>query len=234
MSLLGLKLFNTVSYIYLLVTSLIIADFTSGFSEKVLVAPAPFSFAIWGLIYITLLIFIVMQFFGLEKLNRMVAAIRFWFPLSMLLSGTSVIVGTSYSILFLAASLLTLCKVYSNLKASIPIGPIHYRLPFSLYLGWTSVATIVDTFIVFKYNGIQEFLGLHELAWAVIMLIAGGLIAIGFHYVQKDYIFPLVFIWGYIGINANQQLSIILTVTSSMILIITLVLMTSALKKLRG
>ncbi|TGB03871.1 tryptophan-rich sensory protein [Halobacillus salinus] len=215
---LGLKLFNLASYVYLLVTSLFLAgDFYSP-GDMVYVMPSPFAFSIWGLIYLLLFLYIMKSFFADEALNEQIRKIGLWFPITMILSGTSVILGTTPSILFLSLSLVTLCVVYTNQTLA---GATKFeRAPFSLYLGWTSIATIVDAFVVLKANGITELFGLGELGWSVILLTVGGLIAIAFGFLQKDILYPLAFVWGYGAIFAYQENSLIRFVTGGFVIVL--------------
>ncbi|MCD5324881.1 MULTISPECIES: hypothetical protein [Pontibacillus] len=227
-----LKLFNLASFVYLIVASVFIADFMGGMTEEVYVMPAPYAFSIWILIYVLLLWFIVKSFFADEELDRVVKGIGLWFPISMILSGTSVVVGTTPSVLFIALSLLTLCVVYTIIQGLGLSSPL-YRIPFSIYLGWTSIATIVSAFVAIKGNGIEEILSIGELGWAVIMLTAGGLIALAFHFLQKDYLFPLVFVWGYIAIYLYQDSAVIKFITGGFALLIVVMLGLDWLKKKR-
>ncbi|WP_345243187.1 tryptophan-rich sensory protein [Pontibacillus salipaludis] len=223
MNALVLKLFNLASFVYLIVTSVFIADFMGGAMEQVYVMPAPYAFSIWGLIYLLLLWFVVKSFFADEELDRVVKGIGLWFPISMILSGTSVVVGTNPSILFIALSLLTLCVVYTIIQG-LGLSSTNYRVPFSIYLGWTSIATIVAAFVAIKGNGIEEILSIGELGWAVIMLTAGGLIALAFHFLQKDYLFPLVFVWGYVAIYLYQDSALIKFITGGFAALLLIIL----------
>ena len=85
---------------------------------------------------------------------------------------------------------------------------VHY--PFSLYLGWISVATIAniaDVLYYYKWDGF----GIEPLTWTLIMLVVGTFLAIVVHMSKKDLVYPLVFVWAYIGIaikfKDNPQLS---------------------------
>ncbi|KGP90318.1 hypothetical protein N780_05180 [Pontibacillus chungwhensis BH030062] len=229
MNALVLKLFNLASFVYLIVTSVFIADFMRGSMEQVYVMPAPYAFSIWGLIYLLLLWLIMKSFFADEELDRVVQGIGLWFPISMILSGTSVVVSTTPSILFIALSLLTLCVVYTIIQG-LGLPSSKYRVPFSIYLGWTSIATIVAAFVAIKGNGIEEILSIGELGWAVIMLTAGGLIALSFHFLQKDYLFPLVFVWGYVAIYLYQDSALIKFITGGFAALLLIVLVVNWFK----
>lgn len=231
MKLLGLKVINLASYLYLLIASFFLAgDFMRGAQEKVYVMPAPFAFSIWGLIYVLLLVFILKSFFANEEENLILKSLGLWFPISMILSGTTVTVGTTPSILFLSLSLVTLCVVYMTIQ-SLHLTSNKYRAPFSIYLAWTSIATIVNVFVVFQYNGIEELLSIDELGWTVIALTLGGLIAIFFHFAQKDSLYPLVFVWGYGAIFAYQDQELIKFVTGVFVVLLLFIVFFSFLQK---
>ncbi|MCA0984173.1 hypothetical protein LCL89_08970 [Halobacillus yeomjeoni] len=224
MKLLGLKLFNLAAYLYLLIASFFLSgDLMDASANSVLVMPAPFAFSIWFLIYLLLFIFIIRSFFGDEEFNDVIRKIGLWFPISMILSGTTVVVDTTPSLLFISLSLLTLCVVYTWIVSLTGSKP-KYRLPFSIYLGWTSIAVIVDTFVVLKENGVDQLFGIGELGWSVLALCLGGFVATAFHFYHKDYFFPLVFVWGYGAIFAYQSDSFIRFVTGAFVLILLFIL----------
>ncbi len=77
------------------------------------------------------------------------------------------------------------------------------RLPFSVYLGWVLIATIINASIILYYNN-WGLWGLSEMTWTSIILVAGAFIAIFFSLKNEDLIFPLVFIWAYAGIAVEQ------------------------------
>lgn len=81
-----------------------------------------------------------------------------------------------------------------------------FKLPVSVYLGWISIATIVDLSIVLKSNGLSNLFGLPEIFWAIFILMFAGFIAIYFLAEERDFIYPLVFVWAYIAI-AIQNLN---------------------------
>lgn len=98
----------------------------------------------------------------------------------------------------------TLMIVYSTIQHS-RMTTWFMRLPISLYLGWISVATIVNVFVVFQANGIQHLIGLNELTWTIIMLLVGAVLGIMFTLKNRDAVYPLVFIWAYIAIAVKQS-----------------------------
>lgn len=76
---------------------------------------------------------------------------------------------------------------------------IFLRLPFSVYFGWITVATIANTtaFLVsIDWNGF----GLEESIWTCIIIMVGALLGSAFTLINRDYIYGLVIIWAYAGI----------------------------------
>jgi translocator protein len=78
------------------------------------------------------------------------------------------------------------------------------KLPFSIYLGWISVATIVNVSVVLEKNNWDGF-GLSDPAWAVIMLCVGVLLAVMVSFPHRDSIYPLVFVWAFIAIALEHR-----------------------------
>ncbi len=100
--------------------------------------------------------------------------------------------------------LLTLIIIYKSIRNS------HHsswfmRFPFSIYVGWISVATIVNVFVIFEANGIEQLYGLNEQVWAKIMLIFGAVLGVIFTLTQNDIPYSLVFIWAFIAIIMEHR-----------------------------
>ena len=76
------------------------------------------------------------------------------------------------------------------------------RLPFSVYFGWITVATIanVTTLLVDKLGSPVNLLGISEVVWTVIILLVGLLIGVITILKNRDVPYGLVIVWAYIGI----------------------------------
>lgn len=79
------------------------------------------------------------------------------------------------------------------------------RLPISIYFSWVTVATIVNIFTWFVGMGVTEFLGISELTWTNILLIVATGIMIYVSLKHKDWLYPLVFVWSFSAIFAENQ-----------------------------
>jgi hypothetical protein len=99
------------------------------------------------------------------------------------------------------------------------------RIPLSIYLGWISVATIVNVAIVL-YDLNWDGWGISPGTWTATMLIIGAVIAAGIALQRMDIAFPLVIVWAYVAIairNANRPLIVWTAVGLAAILVLLLV-----------
>lgn len=173
--------------------------------------PAGYAFSIWSLIYILLAGFIIYQFRQYTGSRDSVRAIRFWFVLSCVFNMAWLFLWHYlYLELSLAAMVLmlfTLIVIYRiTRRITHPTTGERWlvKLPFSIYLGWISVATIVNVSVVLEKNN-WDGLGLSDSTWAVIMLCLGTLLAVAVSYPNQDSIYPLVFVWAFIAIALEHK-----------------------------
>ena len=181
-----------------------------------LFVPAGFTFAIWGLIYMLLLIFIVYQLiqaFSKSGNTDFIKKIGWFFVLSCLANSTWIIVWhyqfVLLSLLVMFGILSSLLTIYQRLDIGLkPIKTVEKALvhvPFSVYLGWITVATIanVTTLAVdFGWNGF----GISEMNWTIIMISTATLIGIVILFKRKDWAYALVLIWAFYGIYAKRSI----------------------------
>src|SRR6056297_2949759 len=187
-----------------------------------LFTPAGFTFSIWGLIYTLLVIFVVYQvFLSFKNKNpEFVKNIGYWFVISNLLNSVWIYTWhnlmISINLVIMILLLISLIMVYQKLA----IGKINenkkikiiVHMPFSIYLGWISVATIANFsafFVSINWNGF----GLSETFWTVLVLAVAILLGIIFTIRNKDIFYALVVIWAFIGI-LSKRLTADITYTS--------------------
>ncbi|MEL6670852.1 MAG: tryptophan-rich sensory protein [Bacteroidota bacterium] len=177
--------------------------------------PAGFTFAIWGLIYLSLIVFSVYQardLFSSQKISMpFLDQINFWFILSGLFNMVWLWAWVNekigLSMLLMLGILGSLLMIYLRLNvgvASVSSGVkwlVH--APFSLYLGWISVATIANFSILFTSQGIS--LGASEDTWALIMIVVAGLIGALLAWQRGDFVYAGVGLWAFYGIWSRQQ-----------------------------
>jgi hypothetical protein len=139
----------------------------------------------------------------------------------------------------LLASLLTVYLYLGIGRSKVPKA-IRYlvHLPFSVYLGWITIATIVNVTVVLLNAGWDRF-GLTETFWAMTMLIAGAILALLMLFTRKDIFFTLVVAWAFLGIWIRQTdpattVSSSLTVGTAALILTGILMLGVAIQAIRG
>jgi len=91
------------------------------------------------------------------------------------------------------------------------------HLPFSVYLGWITIATIANfTALLVDVN--WNTFGLGEQFWAVAVIVIGIAIALSILFTRKDIFYCLVVDWALLGILL-KRISVEMTPVQSVIVI---------------
>jgi benzodiazapine receptor len=169
--------------------------------------PAGYVFSIWGVIYLALIAFVVYQVLPAQRDNPTLRRIGLLFTLSCILNAAWLVLwhylAFAWCLVVMVGLLLTLVAIYLKLN----IGKSHVGaaqkwlvdIPFSIYLGWITVATIANVTTVldyFKWGG----WGLSPEIWTAIMLGVGVIVAALLSITRRDVAYLLVLIWAFIGI----------------------------------
>lgn len=176
-----------------------------------LFVPAGITFSIWGVIYLLLLCFIVYQARDLfkkeQKDDETINKIGFFFILSSIANISWIFIWhyrlTWLSLLFMFAILGMLLAIYLRLDIGKTrpafLENIFVHIPFSIYLGWITVATIANITALLVSLGWDGF-GLPENVWAIVMICAACLITLLVLLTRKDIAYALVILWALTGI----------------------------------
>jgi translocator protein len=171
----------------------------------VLFTPAGYVFGIWGLIYLLLFIWTLMQFPASRRDSLLYRKATPLYLLSSVLNISWILLWHYeffiLTVFVMIGLLLTLIALYHAIKREQP--SFWEIAPFSVYLGWISVATIANISYCLKYFGWGRF-GLTNTAWTFIMLGIAAVLAITFLRKNKDLIYPLVFVWAFIGVGVKN------------------------------
>jgi len=173
--------------------------------------PAGYVFSIWGLIYLALIAFSIYQALPAQKENALLKKIypAYWLAslaniVWLFLWHYNIFSLTLIAMLTILASLL---YIYRQLSAASPGFKQNekwlVKFPFSIYLGWISVATIANVTQVlffFDWGG----WGISPAIWAIIMLVVATLLGLLMLWHENDKAYVLVLVWAFIGI-ANSQ-----------------------------
>jgi translocator protein len=200
-------------------------------SLPTLVTPAGYVFAIWGLIYVTLIAFVIYQALPSQRENPTLRRIGYLFAVSNIANASWILLWhyelftlTLAAMLVLLGSLLAIYRrINVNSRAGTRAQSTGERwlvyAPFSLYLGWISIATIANfstTLIAINWDGF----GISTWVWAAIILtVAAGLTA-SIVLSRSDVIYAGVIIWAFVGIIINQTETAVVTVSALGIVLI--------------
>ncbi|MHC1719807.1 MAG: tryptophan-rich sensory protein [Clostridiaceae bacterium] len=175
-----------------------------------LFAPAGITFAIWGLIYVLLASYAVYQTELFQKnkgylKKNFLDKIGIYFSISSIANAIwiyswhyQIIVLSMLLMLMILFCLVSITKLIINADLS-NTDKIFIKLPFSIYFGWITVATIANATVLLVSIGWDGF-GLSQTIWTVIMIFAGAAIGLATMLRNKDIAYGMVIIWAYTGI----------------------------------
>lgn len=183
-----------------------------------LFTPASISFSIWLIIYSLLFMFCIYQGSTLfetekrriDKKEKVADRIGFLFIISCALNIAWIFAWHYHqvllSVLLMLALLWVLAKIFIRVHdAGFYNGKAKWfvYVPFSVYLGWISVATISNVtawLVSIQWNGFH----LAPWIWASVMIAAATILGTLVLLRRNNIYFPLVIIWALIGIIVRQ------------------------------
>jgi hypothetical protein len=176
-------------------------------SFHVYFVPAGYVFAIWGIIYIGLIAYAVYQALPSQKENPLLQATGWWVVLGGLANNAWIFlwhylqfVGTLGAMLILLATLIAVYVRLGINRSKVSAGETWaVRVPFSIYLGWITVATIANVTDVLDYLKWNRF-GISDATWMVVVLGAVVLITGLMNFLRRDIAYALVLLWALAGI----------------------------------
>lgn len=173
--------------------------------------PAGYVFSIWGVIYLGLLGYAVYQALPAQAANPRLRSIAGLFILSAAANIAWIFLWhyLLFPLTLVAMLVLLFSLIGIHLRLHRGDGPVTkgeqwlVRLPFSVYLGWVSVATIANVSQVLFYLDWNGF-GISPEAWAVSLLIVGVILAGLMAFIERAPAYVAVFVWAYAGIGVAQ------------------------------
>lgn len=163
--------------------------------------PAGITFSIWGLIYLLIGIFVILQFrAGTDSmLNR-----NFLFVNSCVLNCYWVITF-HYEQLFLSLIIMIALLVITtliNMKLDEERG-LFLKITFGIYLGWLEIATIANVTALLVASGWSGF-GIDGVTWAIILIASGIVISSVTMIRLNNPAIAAPVIWAFFGIVLKQ------------------------------
>jgi benzodiazapine receptor len=177
-----------------------------------LFVPAGITFSVWGAIYLLLGLFVVFQALPSTKNSPFQKKIGYLFILSCIFNIAWLISWHwSYlplSVVVMFALLATLIAIYLRLDigrgSASRMERLFVWLPFSVYLGWITVAPIANVtaaLVSIGWNG----LGLSNVTWTVLVLAVALVITLAVIFTRKDIGYSAVIVWALLGIWLKQS-----------------------------
>ena len=199
-----------------------------------LITPAGYVFSIWGIIYIFLGVFVVYQALPKQQGKDYQKKIGWLFVLSSLINIVWLFLWQfeylTLSVVLMFLLLASLILIYLRLgvgKSKVAMGErLAIHLPFSVYLGWITVASIANvaaTLVSLNWDGF----GISPEIWTTLVVAVALIITILMLITRKDVAYSLVIIWALVGIGVKQsgnQTIVLLTEVSAAIVAIVLII----------
>jgi hypothetical protein len=109
------------------------------------------------------------------------------------------------------------------------------HLPFSVYLGWITVASITNVGAALVSVG-WDGLGIGEVTWGILVIVIAMIITLAVTATRRDIAYSLVIVWALVGIIVKQSpyQKIVVTAEISAIIIaiaLTVVIIAYGLKR---
>jgi len=178
---------------------------------KVYFVPAGYVFSIWGIIYIGWIAFTIYQFRASQKESPRLRRLGYLFAISNIFNAAWLFTwhynffGLGVLVMLTLLGLL----IVSYLRLDVNRAPVgraerwSVDIPFSIYLGWITVATVAnvaDWFYLVGWNGF----GIAAQTWAIIMIAVASLLGLAMALTRRDAAYLFVLVWSFIGIAIKQ------------------------------
>jgi len=213
---------------------------TSTISDRfhVYVIPAGYVFAIWGVIYVLLGAFTVWQALPRNREDATLRSLGYLPALSGLLNTVWLLLFQyevfALTVPVMVALLVTLIAIHLRLwdRRDALHGTTYWtvRAPWSVYLGWITVATIANVAQAGAALGFDGF-GIDPVLIAAAVLLIGTAIAATFVARFRDAAYGLVIVWAYAGVVAKESAVAPVAVAAGFGAILVTVLVVAALAR---
>ena len=208
------------------------------------VTPAGWAFSVWGIIYVGLIAYAIYQALPAQRTNPRLRRIGYLYLLGCVANVAWLFLWVNelitLSLVAMVVLLLSLITLY--LRANMNRTNIDHaerwcvNIPFGIYMGWITVATIVNVTVVL-YNLGWNGLGISPYIWTTILLVVGTVIALSVGITRVDIAYMATVAWAYSAILAKNLPVPMITITAGVmiaILLLGIVLIAVRRKQLRA
>jgi hypothetical protein len=214
------------------IDNLSIGEISNTFFGEVLIIPANYAFAIWGLIYLGLISLAVYQALPAKKNDSRLRKMGYFLAIASIAQIIWIYLFQSQlfvlSLVAMAIILLSLIALYLRLEiAKDPISRSEKWLvnfPISIYLAWISVATIVNAASVLDNIGWNGW-GISPLLWTIAMMLVATVLAAIIAVKRYDLAYAGVLIWALVAIAVRHIDIFVLAGTAAGLAIVLIILL---------
>jgi translocator protein len=176
--------------------------------------PAGYVFLIWNVIYVGILAYAIYQAYNPSGATPLLRRISGWHIVGCIANSLWIFAWhweqLGLSVLLMFVLLGSLIGIYVCM-AQVGWGRgqrTHGQtwsifVPFSIYLGWISVATIPNISSFLLAHGWQGG-GMDGPSWALLLLVIAAVLGIFFGYGRSNLAYALVVVWAFVGIGVEQ------------------------------
>lgn len=176
--------------------------------------PAGYVFIIWAVIFLGWLVFALFQLSPAQKENPRLRRLGYVFALSNLVNAAWLFAWHYFQFGVSVLLMLTLLGllIVSYLRLDVNRQPASRAerwavdVPFSIYLGWISVATVANI-TSWLYSVDWNGWGVATELWAVIMLAVASVLGLAMALTRRDVAYVSVLAWAFAGIAVKQVTS---------------------------
>lgn len=202
-----LPVYYLVFFIVMIIVNVIASGDVSDVANKydTLIQPAGYAFAIWSIIYIALLAWIIRMLVVKNSRDKIQISLQ-WMPtLNFLLNSIWIIVFTQEWLLVSNLVIITIWLTLFWMYKEVGRHDYHWldRLPLSLYFGWITLATVVNIFTYLEKLGVRYAIPFEEPLVITLVLGAVAIIIMLASVRSHDWAIPLVALWTYFAIMMN-------------------------------
>ena len=173
--------------------------------------PAGYVFSIWGLIYLGLIVYAIFQALPAQRENPRLRATGWWISLSGLANIAWIFLWhyEQFPLTLIAMLILLATLIITYLRLGVGRSPasraekLAAHLPFSIYLGWITVATVANVTSLLEGLAWDGF-GIAPEIWMGIVLTAVLGIALLMNFTRRDVAYAAVILWALAGISVKH------------------------------
>ena len=225
------------------INGLTIGEISNQLFPNVLITPASYAFAIWGVIYLGLISLAIYQVLPNHRDDLYLRKMGYFLVIA---SGAQILWVFLFlsrffwlSVVAMLVILIALIMLYLRLKSSS--SPLSHKqkwlvnFPISVYFGWISVATIVNVALALTWVNWNGF-GLSNTTWTIMMIVVAAVVASLITLQRQDKIYCGVFVWALIAIGVRhfENFPIAITAGSLAAILILLMIGTPRVKRQAG